>query len=545
MSETGDAPRDGVTRREFLAAVVAAAAVPLASTVACAGEPAVEAPALVGLAQKGGRPIAGGYVNDGSEAGHRIRDRKAPGTATERRRVAVAIVGAGMGGLSAGWKLDKLGVRDWVMLELGDRAGGNSRSGASSVSRYPWGAHYVPVPGKDAVYVRELMRDLGVLSETGEWDERTLCHSPQERVWQYGRWHPGLEPFDALPKAEIAQFDRFETMIDEWRATGAFTVPTAQGQARARTGAAAARVSALDRQTAAAWMTANGFTSKALRWWVEYGTRDDYGASLETASAWAAVHYFAGRDSEEIGPLTWPEGNDFIAGKLAARAGARLMTGAPATSIERMGTRWLVRTPRLDVECDVVIWSSPLFVLPYVAPAITPPVALEYAPWVVANVTLDREPQQRGAEPAWDNVIYGSTSLGYVDATHQSLAQHRSGRVWTWYHAVVDRAPRDARRWMAARPWAAWRDEIMADLARAHPDIGQCVSRIDVMQWGHAMARPTPGLLGRVDTLQSWKPADRFYVAHADLSGLSLFEEAQWHGVHAAEQAARVVNGTR
>src|SRR5688500_15538909 len=88
VDETGEAPRDGVTRREFLAAVVAVAAVPLASTVACAGEPAVEAPALVGLQRKGGRPIAGGYVNDGSEAGHGIRDRKAPPApraATERR----------------------------------------------------------------------------------------------------------------------------------------------------------------------------------------------------------------------------------------------------------------------------------------------------------------------------------------------------------------------------------------------------------------------------------------------------------------------------
>jgi hypothetical protein len=31
------------------------------------------------------------------------------------------------------------------------------------------------------------------------------------------------------------------------------------------------------------------------------------------------------------------------------------------------------------------------------------------------------------------------------------------------------------------------------------------------------------------------------FVAHADLSGLSLFEEAQWHGVHAAASAFAVV----
>jgi hypothetical protein len=41
--------------------------------------------------------------------------------------------------------------------------------------------------------------------------------------------------------------------------------------------------------------------------------------------------------------------------------------------------------------------------------------------------------------------------------------------------------------------------------------------------------------------LQEWRPAPQLFVAHADLSNLSLFEEAQWHGVRAAESAVRAV----
>lgn len=516
--------RGGVSRREFMSALIAA-------------------PALVGLLPKTQRAIAGGFVDDDSAKGHAIRDAArgaVPSGTRERRRTSVAIVGAGMGGLSAGWKLDALGMRDWIMLELGERAGGNARSGQNAVSRFPWGAHYLPVPAQEAVHVRALMRDLGVLTGDG-WDERTLCHSPQERIWQHGMWHAGLEPFDALPRKDREQFERFDSRIAEWRATGAFSVPSALGHARSRAGGSAARARTLDAQSAAAWMAAEGFTSPALRWWVEYGTRDDYGASLASASAWAAVHYFAGRDADDVGPLTWPEGNDWIAQRLAARAGTRLMTNAPATRVERAGSRWLVRTPRLDIECDAVIWASPLFVMPYVMPSVKLPVTLEYAPWVVANITLDRVPSERGAEPAWDNVIYGSPSLGYVNATHQSLATRGERNVWTWYHAVVDRTPADARRWMSARPWTEWRDTIIADLARAHPDIEACVTRIDVKRWGHAMARPTPGLLGRVETLRAWTPAERVFVAHADMSGMSLFEEAQWHGVQAAERVAKTL----
>ena len=524
------------------------------------------APALVGLTGKG-RVIGGGFVPDGSELGHALRD----GTARARlrdsaarrseRRVKVAIVGGGMGGLSAAWKLDALGMHDWALLELDGRTGGNARSADYRGQRAPWGAHYVPVPSQDAVHVRQLFRELGVLGADGVWDERVLCHTPQERIWQHGRWHEGLEPADAISRGHREQFSRFEERIAEWRATGMFSVPSADGHARriaaSRAGGAAAKqaaaVNALDTQTALEWLTREGFDAPALRWWVEYGTRDDYGASLSQASAWAAVHYFAGREGDEQGPLTWPEGNDWIAQQLTQRLLARrrtdgrprIVTDAPAWQITRSGNRWIVDTPRERVTADVVIWCAPLFILPRVCAGITLPVTQEYAPWVVANIVVDRPPASVGAELAWDNVIYGSRSLGYVNAAHQGLGTTPERTVWTWYHAIVDRNARDSRQYLQRRPWTSWRDEILSDLSRAHGNIADCVARIDIMRWGHGMARPTPGVLGRVAALHDWQPAPRIFVAHADLSGLSLFEESQWHGVHAASTAFAVVSRFR
>ncbi len=529
-----------VSRREFLAAL---AAVPIAAPLA--------APALLRLSRKTDRAVTGGFMDDGSAAGHALRDGSSLGRAREQRTTRVAIVGGGMGGLSAAWQLDRQGVPDWLLLEMATATGGNARSGTRQGQRYPWGAHYVPVPDEEAVHVRALFRDLGVLADDGTWDERTLAHSPQERLWQHGRWRDGLDPTDALPTAERAQFARFEQIIQEWRATGAFRVPSAQGHA-ARAGTVHdARVRALDAQTAAQWMTSQQFTSPALRWWVEHGTRDDYGASLQQASAWAAVHYFAARAPDEQGPLTWPEGNDWIAQQLTRRlearvatdGGARIVTGAPAVRIERAGAQWLVRTPRVDVRCDVIIWSAPLFVLPYVLPTVSLPVRIEYAPWVVANVSLDREPERHGVPEAWDNVVYGSSSLGYVSATHQLLSTPAPSRVYTWYHAMVDRSARDARQQLQQISWSQWRDHILADLARAHPDIRDCVTHIDVMRWGHAMARPVPGVLSRVERLERWQPAPGVFIAHADMSGISLFEEAQWHGIKAADNATRMLTG--
>lgn len=517
-------------------------------------------PALVGLSRKG-HVIAGGFVDDDAAAGHALRDGSTVKAANRPvRRVSVAIVGGGVGGLSAGWQLDALGNSDWVLLELGAQYGGNARSAVYpglDAQRAPWGAHYLPVPSADAEHVRRLCRELGLLHADGTWDERTLCHSPQERLWQHGRWHEGLDPRDAASPAHRAQFARFEDLVSEWRASGLFTVPSAVGHARreqaARAAGAAQRLArdagALDTLTADAWMRANGFDAPALRWWVEYGTRDDYGGSLAQVSAWAAVHYFAARDAEEQGPLTWPEGNDFLVRELTRRlsrttdaSGApRLVSQAPVVRMERRGARWVIDAPRLRVEADAVVWAAPLFVLPRVCADVALPVTLEYAPWVVANLVLDRLPDERGAPLAWDNVIYGSTSLGYVNAQHQLLGATPERPVWTWYHAMADVPALQARRALQQQPWTSWRDTIVQDLQRAHPDIAERVLRIDVKRWGHAMARPIPGTLQRVKTLQAWTPAPRLFIAHADLSNLSLFEEAQWHGVQAAGAAVRAL----
>jgi hypothetical protein len=280
---------------------------------------------------------------------------------------------------------------------------------------------------------------------------------------------------------------------------------------------------------------------------VEYGTRDDYGASLHQASAWAAVHYFAARPREEQGPLTWPEGNDYLVQALAARLGARtdargrarVRAQAPVVRLEHRGTRWLLDTPTERIAADAVVWAAPLFVLPRVCREVPLPVTPEYAPWVVANLVLDAMPQERGAPLAWDNVIYGSPSLGYVNARHQHLGAPGPTQVWTWYHAVADRPAAEARRWLQQQPWGYWRDTIIRDLQRAHPDIAERLLRVDVRRWGHAMARPIPGTLARVAALQQWRPAPRLFMAHADLSNLSLFEEAQWHGVQAAAALLR------
>ncbi len=482
----------------------------------------VAAPALVGLTAKAERRIDGQFVNDGFPLGHRIRDHASFSTPKRTEKIGVVIVGGGIAGLSAAWRLHKRNFHDFVLLEMEPEAGGNSRWGENEITAYPWAAHYVPVPGPKETLARELFEDLGVF-KGGTWDERRLCFSPQERLFLHGRWQDGIEPeFDATDR-DRADYRRFQSMIDEHRASGQFTIPMERG----------AKASPLDKMSMRQWMESQGFVSPYLNWYVNYSCRDDYGALASDTSAWAGIHYFASREPEEKGPLVWPEGNGWIVRRLTETLKSFIRTNSPVYRISGKH----VFTEAVEYVAERIIFAAPTFLAPYVVEgAITPDFV--YSPWLTANLTLDRLPSD---ETAWDNVIYDSPALGYVDATHMSLKSFIDRSVWTFYWSLAQKPPAEMRQLLLTKDWAYWRDLILHDLSRAHPSIRDCVSRIDVMRIGHAMARPVPGFLTSEKRRELCSFKGTISYANSDLSGFSIFEEAQYRGVTAAEHTLKEI----
>ena len=491
------------------------------------------AAALVGLSIKGDRPLAGGFVNDDMPVGHALRGHAPLGAATTTVRLPIVIVGGGMAGLSAAWRLQKRGLDRFVVLELGAQAGGNSRSGQNDTTAYPWGAHYVPVPDERATFVRELFAELGVLKPDGTWDERHLCLAQQERLFIHGRWQEGIEPALGLTAEDRAQFQRFGEVTAALRASRRFTVPLDNGLS--------AEDEPLDRLSFAAWLKAHQFDSAPLLWYLNYACRDDYGALATAVSAWAGLHYFSSRDNDEKGPLTWPEGNGWIVKRLLERVGRFVHAGQPVRAIRRDKSAFRVRTADTEYLCDAVIFAAPTFLAPYIIEGPRPLSGCEYSPWMTANLTLETIPDLDRGEPAWDNVIMSSPALGYVDAMHQSLRSVAGKTVWTFYWALAEMAPSAGRSFLAAKDWGYWKEAILTDLERVHPRIRSCVSRLDVMRIGHAMVRPTVGAVFSAQRRALKQSRDRLVFAHSDVSGLSLFEEAQFRGVTAADRVLRLI----
>ena len=191
----------------------------------------------------------------------------------------------------------------------------------------------------------------------------------------------------------------FADLVAVHRASGQFTIPSALGVQRA---------SPLDRLSMDAWLREQRFSSRRLWWYVDYACRDDYGASLRETSAWAGIHYFAARQPEEKGPLTWPEGNGWITKRLLAKLGANVETKSAVVRINRQGSRWRLTTPRAEYDADAVIWTAPAFVAPYVVDELRAErhrTGFVYSPWLTANLTLDRWPVERGIAPPPSHTI--------------------------------------------------------------------------------------------------------------------------------------------
>ena len=537
-------PGAGLRRRTLLAASGAAAA----AVAGC--RPAPPPP-----------PPPAAWVGARHERGHRLRAAATLPPPAVQRRAAVLVVGAGIAGLAAARAFAQRGQTDVHLLELDDAPGGNSRSHVLGGMACPLGAHYLPVPADDgpAREVAAWLHEIGLLKrESGRTvpDERHLCHSPQERLFIDGTWVEGLLPPVEPGSTAAAQMLRFSRAVADVQRQGrgargepAFALPahrSAWGPVQA----------GLERTTFALWLNAQGFTDERLRWYLDYCCRDDYGAGADTVSAWAGVHYFASRhgfhapgdgggagDDERDAVFTWPEGNAWLVQRLAAPVADRLHTGRTVLRVTE--GRYDVTVLAWDeTRRQLEAWAAPQVVLAlplFIAARLleSPPAALReaakglaYAPWLVANLQLDAPLLDRaGAPPSWDNVVYGSRGLGYVDAMHQGLRPVPGATVLTAYYAL----PRSERASLLADDPTPWATLVLDELRASHPDIHRRVQRIELMRWGHAMAIPTPGLQ-RQPALQALRAArGRVRFAHADLAGCSLFEEAYTAGCEVAQ----------
>ena len=521
----------------------------------------------LGCGSGGDRPnrdfgIPGEIANAGSaQRGHLLRSRHVPEDfpAAAEPVLDAAIVGGGVSGLVAAWKLKAAGVDRLRLFELEPRTGGTSISGSANGLAFPWGAHYINIPPAEADCIHELLADIGVISGyDGSGRPRVnpehLAKYPRERLFLEGDWEEGLDPLRNSGSGAVEQWREFEDDMLRWTilvgkdGRRGFSMPAAYSTADSA-------VRDLDRISMADYMKSRDWTAAPLRWLVDFCCRDDYGCLASDVSAWAGIHYFACRfydrrvsDQYPSDTLTWEQGNAYLTEALTRRLlPAELRTDslvvavAPAAGGAELACVEVGSGRRYRIRARSVVYAGKLHTAPFVVSQMPAEQRramsrLRYSPWLVAALHLkkggtgDLSPDRL----AWDNVLYNGPSVGYLDAGHQGPVSQR-GRTLVYYRPFA-RDPERARSSLLNRGHRFWADAVMSDLTAAHPGLEDLVERLDLYLWGHAMVRPEINVMWGNDLSLRQLRCGAVAFATCDVSGLPLFEEAAFHGIRAAEE---------
>ena len=484
--------------------------------------------------------------------GHRLWVKDFP--KPERQiHVPYLIVGGGISGLSAARQFHKKGISDFLIVELEDHLGGNSSNGENQYSKYPLGAHYLPLPNFHDKELLNFLEEEKIIVDYDAkgfpvFDERQLAFTPQERLFYKNNWQESLVPRFGNSVVEDQDFDRFFNLMDGFRiGRGAdglylFDIPLANSSEDLE-------IRKLDSITMKSWLEQQHFSEKVLFDYVDYCSRDDFGIGVDLVSAWAGIHYFASRKHDAVADkkenvLTWPEGNSRLATHLKKYTSGKSFKNHLVYEVKDLGNEVSVKAfdadkkASIEIIADQVIMATPQFVNQYVLEnrkEITK--NFHYAPWLLATLTLTDLTDNFSFPLCWDNVIYGSKGLGYIYDQQQSLQQLQQRKVITYYCSFSSADLKKDRRKLYSNSKEYWKQFVFADLKLAHPDIEAFTESIDIRLIGHGMISPTAGFLfgeSRKRAMQSI--GNKIHFAHSDLSGVSIFEEAFHQGINAVSQ---------
>ncbi|WP_207427565.1 FAD-dependent oxidoreductase [Pedobacter sp. SYSU D00535] len=502
------------------------------------------------------KDIKGEIKGPNAKAGHLLRDKSPIAPPSHSHSVETLIIGGGIAGLSAARWLKKNGYKQFELLEVEQEVGGNSRSGKNATSSFPLGAHYITTANLHDKELIEFLHEHKVISHFENnlpfYNPYFLVFDPEERLLINGQWQEGLVPDFGVPENDKKQIRSFLALVEELKkAKGtdgkyAFDVPLDNSSADSE-------FRQLDKISFQSYLKDKGYTSPYLLWYLEYCCKDDFGQKLQAVSAWAGLHYFAGRkgiaaNAEENSVLTWPEGNGWLVERLASSVKEHIRGSSLAYEISETANgkmQVLVLDPETDkvsaVIADKVILTTPQYVTKRLLRQFERPNfhydSLSYAPWVTATITVNGMGSTKGAGLSWDNVAYNTPSVGYVNANQQHLQTNENKKVLTYYLPLCDYQPQVSRLAAYSRSYEQWLDMIIPELEYMHPNITEMIEQMEVWLWGHGMISPTVDYIWGGNREAGSAPiGNKIFFAHSDLSGISIFEEAFHQGIKAAKQ---------
>ncbi len=489
-------------RRDFIKFVVAGAV-----TAGCPID-------LSLVAQTGDAQKSHGADVDGEDNRicHQVRDGKVFTRSPVSARHDVVIVGGGVSGLTAAYRLRH---RDFLLLEKEPHWGGNAYGMEYEGSIYATGSAFLT---KDE-HAYAFSKEIGLEPLPVDNSDASIIRG--ELVLD--TWGDGLNklPYPAPVRESFKKFKKEMLAIDVEKGGKEF----------------------LDKPFSD---FVKGYPEELKQWWDNFGPSNWGAASEDTA---ASVAIFALQDMAEESAkddrYTWPGGLGAITKKLAEILQPhkdRMQTGATTVAVvsekEEVQVTYMLGGELKTVAAKAVIMATPKFITRRIVDSLPDKQSdamhqIRYIPYPVVNLIFDKPVFNHGYDTwcpgnAFTDVIVADWVIQKQPGYQQKF------NILSCYTPM----PEENRGYLlneaGARKVAA---NVLSDFQKLMPGLNVDPIEVHIYRRGHPLYMSTPGLYTQVQPLVR-QPLDRVFFANTDSEGP---ESTTNGGILAAQRAVKEV----
>lgn len=444
---------------------------------------------------------------------HQVRDGKIFTRPRASARHDVVIVGGGVSGLTAAYRLQH---RDFLLLEKEPHWGGNAYAIEYEGSTYATGSAFL---AKDE-NAYHFSKEIGL--------EPLAVNSPDASIIRGelvpDTWGEGLNqlPYPLPVRESFKKFKKEMLAIDVDK-----------------------RSRELDNRPFSNFM--KGHPEEIKQWWDNYGP-SNWGATSEETAAGLAVLALQEmvEESHTDDRYTWPGGLGAITKKLAdilqPKYGDRMQTGATTVAVvsekEEVQVTYVRGGELKTVAAKAVIMATPKFITRRIVDGLPDKQSeamhqIRYIPYPVVNLIFDKPVFNHG----YDTWCPGNTFTDFVVADwviQKQAGYQQKLNILSCYTPMKEEDRGYLLNEIGARKIAA---NVLSDFQKLMPALNIDPVEVHIYRRGHPLYMSTPGLYTQVQPLAR-HPMDRVFFANTDSEGP---ESTTNEGIKAAQRAVKEV----
>jgi oxygen-dependent protoporphyrinogen oxidase len=451
---------------------------------------------------------------------HQVRDGKVFSLPPASAKYDVVIVGGGMSGLAAAYKLQD---RDFVLLEKEPHWGGNATLAEYQGSTYGTGAAFLDGT-EDEGYM--LAREIGLEPlPVDNWDGTIV-----QGEFVADTWGDGLDQLPYKPSMKTL-FKRFR---DNMLALD------------------------LEKREEEFWNTPwsnymRGYPIEIRQWWDTYGP-SNWGAQSADTAAFIGLYelrQIAAKDRKDE-RFTFPGGLGAISKRLAetleSKHKDRMLTGATIVAVENgksdARVTYVQGGELKTVSAKVVIMATPKFITRRLVQGLPQKQSdamqeMRYIPYAVVNLIYDKPVFNLG----YDTWCPGNRFTDVIVADwviKKQAGYQQKFNILSCYTPMLEEERAQLLKEEGARKIAS---QVLTDFQKLMPTTNVDPVEVHIYRRGHPLYMSTPGIYGKVQPVVR-EPFERILFANTDSEGpVSGTGPAIAAAKRAVEQASKMMAG--